>query len=147
MLEFKQALSKLETSEAFKNYQKKNAASYLTNSLYIYEWQINYFSPRTQQITTFIVNDRIRKKILEANSKKFPVLNRNKIKVDIAKALDISQSQKQEGITIIIIQSENSIPIWNISIPTPALKLINIKVSAESGEVLEKSEKNVIELR
>ena len=147
MLEFKQALSKLETSEAFKNYQKKNTSSYLTNSLYIYEWQINYFSPRAQQITTFIVNDKIRKKILEANSKKFPVLNRNKIKVDINRALDISQSQKSEGITIIIIQSENSIPIWNISIPTPALKVINIKVSAESGEVLEKSEKNVMALR
>ena len=147
MLEFKQALSKLHISEIFRGYQKKNANSYLTNSLYIHEWQINYFSPRTHLITSFIINNRIKKKNLEAGNQKFQKLNSVKITVDINAALSISKVSGTEEITIIIIQTENSIPVWNISIPTPSLKVINVKVSAETGKVLERSEKNIIETR
>lgn len=147
MLEFKQALSKLQDSEVFRDYQKKNASSYLTNSLYIHEWQINYFSPKTNLITSFVINSRIAKKSLEAGNKKFPKLNSVKITVDINAALSTSKVSGTEVTTIIIIQTENSIPVWNISIPTPSLKVINVKVSAETGEVLERSEKNIIEAR
>ncbi len=149
MLEFKQALSKLHSSEIFRDYQKKNPSSYLTNSLYLNEWQINYFSPKTSVITSFIINNKIKKKTLEANNKEFPVLNKSKINFDIEKALSVSVDNfsRSESVTIIIIQTENSVPIWNISIPTPSLKVINIKVSAETGEILERSEKNIIELR
>ncbi len=147
MLEFKQALLKLQTSEVFKSYQKKNTDSYLTNSLYISEWQVNYFSPRTNLITSFTINSKIKKKILEAGSKEFPKLNSSKINIDVNNALSISKVQGTERITIIIIQTENSVPVWNISIPTPSLKIINSKISAESGEILEKSEKNVMALR
>lgn len=149
MLEFKQALTQLHNSEIFKIYQKNNATSYLTNSLYIDEWQINYFSPRTQQITTFIINSKIKKKTLEAENKKFPKLNNKKINIDMKKALEISKKDKKpkEAKTIVILQTENSQPIWNISIPLPSLKIINIKISAETGKVLERSEKNIIELR
>src|SRR3989344_1485997 len=154
MLEFKQALSKLHASETFRDYQKKNASSYLTNSLHINEWQINYFSPKTHLITSFIINSKIKKKTLEAKNQKFPVLNKNKIHIDVEKALSNSvnnassnELNKSNGVTIIIIQTENSIPVWNISIPTASLKVINIKVSAESGDILEKSEKSIIETR
>lgn len=147
MLEFKQVLSKLQSSEIFRSYQKKNTDSYLTNSLCLNEWQINYFSPKTDVITSFIIENKISKKTLEAGSKKFPKLNSAKIMVDINAALNISKIQSNKGITIIIIQTENSIPVWNISVPTPSLKVINVKISAETGEVLEKSEKNIIETR
>lgn len=149
MLDFKQALSKLQASEIFRNYQKKNPSSYLTNSLYIHEWQINYFSPKTNVITSFTINSKIKKKTLEAKNQKFPALNQNKIHVDIEKAIGMSANElgKSEGVTIIIIQTENSVPVWNISIPTPSLKVINVKISAESGEILERSEKSIIETR
>lgn len=149
MLDFKQALSKLQSSEIFRDYQKKNPSSYLTNSLYLNEWQINYFSPKTNVITSFTINSKIKKKTLEAKNQKFPALNQNKIHVDIEKALSKSADElsKHDGITIIIIQVENSVPVWNISIPTPSLKVINVKISAESGEILEKSEKSIIETR
>lgn len=145
MLEFKQALSKLQASEVFRSYQRKNADSYLTNSLYIDEWQINYFSPKTNVVTSFIIDSKISKKTLESGNKKFQKLNSIKIIVDINAALTISKIQDKEGTVIIIIQTENSIPVWNISIPTPSLKVINVKISAETGEILEKSEKNIIE--
>ena len=147
MLEFKNALLKLQASETFRSYQKKNTDSYLTNSLYIDEWQINYFSPKTNRITSFIVNEKIKKQTLEAKGQKFPKLNNNKILVDMNSALEVSKIQNRGGVTIIIIQSENSLPVWNITIPMPSLKVINVKVSAETGEVLEKSEKNIIETR
>ena len=147
MLEFKQALSKLQSSEIFRDYQKKNPGSYLTNSLYLNEWQINYFSLKTNVITSFIIESKVSKKTLEAGNKKFPKLNSAKIIVDINAALNTSKIQSSEGMTIIIIQTENSIPVWNISVPTPSLKVINVKVSAESGEILERSEKSIIETR
>ncbi len=147
MLEFKKALSKLQASETFRSYQKKNVDSYLTNSLYIDEWQINYFSPKTNLITSFIINGKIKKQALEAKSQKFPKLNSSKILIDINSAIEISKVQSQGGATIVIIQSEDSIPVWNITIPTPSLKVINVRVSAETGKILEKSEKNIIETR
>ena len=146
MLGFMQALSKIEGSQVFREYQKKNSESYLTNSLYIHEWQINFYSKKTKLITSFTTNGRVSKKVMDGKNKEFPVLNKNKIKIDIAKAIEIS-GNRQEGTAIIIIQTENSIPVWNISIPTPSLKVINSKISAESGEIWEKSEKNIMELR
>ena len=146
MLGFMQALSRIESSEVFRGYQKKNAESYLTNSLYINEWQINFYSKKTKLITSFTTNGKVNKKVMDGKNKEFPMLNKNKIKIDITKAIEIS-GIRQEGTAIIIIQTENSVPIWNISIPTLSLKVINSKISAESGEILEKSEKNVIALR
>ncbi|MBI2508073.1 hypothetical protein HYV89_03915 [Candidatus Woesearchaeota archaeon] len=146
MLGFLQALSRIESSKIFQDYQKKNTEAYLTNSVYIQEWQINFYSKRTKLITSFTPDSNVKKKVMDGKNQEFPVLNKNKIKVDITKAIELSRS-RQEGSMIIIIQTENSIPVWNITIPTPSLKVINSKISAESGEILEKSEKNIVELR
>jgi uncharacterized membrane protein YkoI len=148
MLEFKPALTLLQESQVFKDYQKKNTTSYLTNSLFIDDWQLNYFSPQTHQVTTFTVNASVKKKTLETENKKFPKLNNTKVNIDLKKALKISNhSTSKDQKTIVILQTENSEPIWNITIPLPSLKVIQVKISAESGKVLEESEKNIIELR
>ena len=78
MLGFMQALSRIESSEVFRGYQKKNAESYLTNSLYINEWQINFYSKKTKLITSFTTNGKVNKKVMDGKNKEFPMLNKNK---------------------------------------------------------------------
>ncbi len=145
MLDFLKALSVIESSKVFQDYQKKNTDAYLTNSLYIHEWQVNFYSKKTKLITSFMPGSKVRKKVLDGKSKEFPILNKSKIRVDMQKAIEISGRRSETA--IIIIQMEGSIPVWNISIPTPSLKVINSKISAVSGEILENSEKNIIQLR
>ncbi|MBI2105327.1 PepSY domain-containing protein [Candidatus Woesearchaeota archaeon] len=149
MLEFKQAISKLHQSQLFRDFQFKDAKAYLTNSVYIDEWQINYFSPKTNMITTFIVNGKVSKKTLDSNEMEFPQLNMAKLKIDIGKILEIAKKfiKEKETKIIIILQAENSTPIWNISAPLMSLKIIHIKISAETGDIIENTEKNIIEIR
>ena len=47
---------------------------------------------------------------------------------------------------IVILQNVQSI-IWNISLLTPTLKLLNVRIDADSGAVLEDSYKNMLEFR
>jgi hypothetical protein len=148
MLEFKQALTFLQNSETFKDYQKSTPDSYLTNSLYIDDWQINYFSQTTSQITEFTINSKVIRKTLQAENKKFPKLNETKVNTDLKKALEISKIFNIENNkTIAVLQTENNQPIWNITIPLPSLKIIHIKLSASTGSILEQSEKNIIEIK
>jgi len=149
MLEFKQAISKLHQSQLFRDFQLKDVKAYLTNSVYIDEWQINYFSTKTKMITTFTVNGKVSKKMLDSNNMEFPQLNIAKLKIDSGKILEIAKKfiREKEAKIIIILQSENSIPVWSVSVPLMSLKVVHIKISAGTGEILENTEKSIIEVR
>lgn len=153
MLEFKAVLRKLNNSEKFKTYLKKNPDAYLTNALFLKNWQLNFFSPSKQLITIFNIN--INNKITTQTSREertFPKLD-TALKLDSKEALKILESQiskfySSETFTkTIIILHQNSEPVWNITKLSSSLKILNLKISALSGKILQESYNRLIDIK
>jgi len=151
MLDFKAVLKRLNTSPKFQTYIKKNPDSYLTNAICIDEWQINYFSPKTELITIFKINTKITSKIV-SEKRIFPKLNLN-LKLDLKDALKILKKQISKFYssetftkTIIILQQDKE-PLWNITKLSSSIKIFNMKISALSGKIIHESYDNLIDLK
>ncbi|MAG45521.1 MAG: hypothetical protein CMH63_01985 [Nanoarchaeota archaeon] len=151
MLDFKAVLKRLEDSVKFQTYLKKNPDAYLTNAIYLEEWQVNYFSPKTELITIFKVDKKITSKTV-AEKRKFPKLNTN-LKIDLKEALKILKKQISKFYssetftkTIIILQQSQE-PEWNITQLSSSIKILNIKISAISGKITYESYDKLIDMK
>ena len=147
MLEFRESLKKLENSEEYKFYKKKNTESYLINVIFLEFPELNYFSPKTKIITVFRIKDKIIAQELDKEEREFPKLEIDKIKVDFNEAIKIFEKEKSysQDSKIITILQQNSEPTWNLSQLTPEIKILHVLISAVSGELLESTYKQIIE--
>lgn len=156
LTKLKNSLQKIKNSTLFKNWIKKNPGSYLCSCFSIIEnttkdinWQIDFYSPKKDRITSFMVQDN-KISILESDSKifkkektKIKELNLEKVKIDLNKALEIVNklkekkypSEKVNKIVIILQQFENC--IWNITYLTSTFNVLNVKINTENGKILE----------
>ncbi len=152
MMEFREALEKLESSEAFKRWHQENKESYLSHAFIMVddsvkeEWQIGYASPKDEKITTFDVSEKILKNPeSEAfkDEKKILPLHVKKVKLTLKDALleaDKLQKEKYSAHSafkkIVILQNLELGQVWNITYVTNTFKTLNMKFDAETGKVL-----------
>ena len=144
-------IQRLESSDVFNEWKKENPNTYLTHAFIMLdpnikkEWQIGYYNEETDKITTFNVNDKITKNPEAEAFKKEGAINEldiEKIKISFDKVLetaDIIQKQKYSRCNptnkIIILQNLNK-QVWNITYVSNTMETLNIKVDAETGEVI-----------
>lgn len=118
-------------------------------------WQFCYYNKKDDTITTFEVKKTISQ---EASSKVFKrpgemveELEPDKVKIPFEEALQKASSlekyQQEDFTEKIIILQQLSQPIWNISMISSAYNLLNIKISATSGEILHESFDSLLSLR
>ena len=156
MLNLKDSLNSLESSDEFKNFRKNNKRAYLCSFFRIVgesessDWQIDFYLPEKDKMTSFSVSDKV--KIIDADSKIFKKkektvdpLNLDKLKINLDNAFSIIEELKNKkyrneeiGKKIIILQSIK-IPMWNITYLTTSLNILNVKINAVSGKILEES--------
>jgi len=112
------------------------------------EWQIGYYNEKKDKITTFDVSDKIiRNPEAEAFKKDGAIkkLSLENVKVSFEKVVEIAdviQKQKYSRCStsnrIIILQTLDR-QIWNITYVSATMETLNIKVDAETGEVISDS--------
>ena len=155
-------LDQVEQSPQYTHWKQENPEAYLSSFFKIVEgddkqwWQVDFYNPKNDTITSFVAEKEVKlsgkdSKIFKKDNAKVTELDISKVAVEpetaIKSAHDLIKGKyAQEEITkeIIILQHVTNI-VWNISCVTKTLKLCNVKVDAQTGDVLEDSIKNLLE--
>jgi len=151
-MRFKESLAKLKKSSNFRNWKKEHEESFLSYGFIMIdpdvkkEWQLGYYNPKKDTITTFTVDITVMKNPdseIFKNNKNVMKLNKEKVKLNYEEALKIAkkiQEDKYPGHSpikeILILQNLEIGQIWNITYITHTFKTLNIKIDSESGDVV-----------
>jgi len=162
-MEFKQALEILKTNQEFKAWKSKHSSHFLINAFVMLEpqekannIQLGYSTTSGKKITSFIVSkdnvELFTDEVYKRPEKKLTKLNPEKVKTTFHQAIKIAQHQKQliypaEETTkkIIILQNEKG-EQWNITFVTKSFNMLNFRIDANSGTLLEHKKTSLLQL-
>ena len=143
----------------FKSWYDKYKDSYLCSVFILKDeekssgWQFDYYLPKKNRMTTFIVGKDIKmmkdQKIF-SKSDKIDKINLENVKFsfdNVVKLVKPKYKDKNFVKEIIIIQSLDSKLLWNVSLVTTDLYLINIKVDAVNGKILEETSSSLLQFK
>ncbi|MBI1973067.1 hypothetical protein HYS50_03610 [Candidatus Woesearchaeota archaeon] len=156
MHNLQKTLDHVQQSPVFKAWSADHPASYLSSFFKIIEqedvewWQLDFYYPKGDTITSFIVDDQVKlvtkdAAVFKKTKDVVQALDLMHVSLDVKKALSVAHHVQQEKYhtekpskTIILLQTLSR-PLWNISFLTNTFKLVNIRIDAQSGDVLEDS--------
>lgn len=139
----KEFLEELKDNEKFKGFKDKNQLAYNTSVCLIdNQLSVDYYDPNSDKITSFTKQkDEIlsqESEVFRQEKKEIEELQINKIKIDQKKAEEIINGKyKDEATKKIFILQQITVPIWNITYLTSKLDILNVKLNAISGEIIE----------
>jgi len=150
-MDLKEAMSKLENSRLFKDWRKEHKESFLTYAFIMVaeeikpEWQIGYYIPGKDKVSTFTVSSKVHVNPESEMLKKDSVLELDfdKVKVTQEEAMKTAEkiqktkySEHQPSKKMVILQKLSLGQVWNITYITKTLKTLNIKIDSGSGKVV-----------
>jgi len=136
----KEFLEELKDNEKFKG---KNQLAYNTSVCLIdNQLSVDFYDPNSDKITSFTKQkDEIlsqESEVFRQEKKEIEELQINKIQINQKKAEEIiSGKYKDEATKKIFILQQVNTPIWNITYLTSKLDILNVKINAVSGEIIE----------
>lgn len=162
--DLKKEIEEIKKSKEFMEYKDKNEDSYLSSCFLFYEdseeasWQFDFYNPKEDNMIIFIYEKKIEVKGPEKIAKKdesgVEELDLKKVKLGFDKAMkkiDKFRSKKYKNEipdkTIVVLQSLNKKVVWNISFLTQQSNLLNIRIDASSGKILEHKLSSIMEFR
>ena len=112
------------------------------------EWQIDYYKKGKDRISSYKkVNGKIEQinkeeEIFKEEEAEIKPLEIEKVRIDFEEARKKGEEElknrNEEANKIIVILQQEDEPIWNITLLTTTFNMLNMKISAETGEVKEK---------
>ena len=149
----KENLKELQKAEEFKDFKKKNPKAYLASCVVIVDgkeirdWQVGYYLPEKHKIMSFVLKERVEAKgeddIFQKEKTSIKKLNLGKVKIDLSKALEILENLRKKKYSgdfpnkiIAVLQVIEEGPIWNLTLLTTTLKVLNIKLNAVNGSII-----------
>ena len=164
MDEIRKLVKDLEVSKEFKGFKKDNSDAYLSSCVVTVkgktysEWQMNYYLPEKNKITTFVMKDPLEvindQDIFQKEKNDVKELEFKDVKINIKKALELLESFRKKkyktefpGEVIVVLQVLEKSPVWNLTMLTATLKVMNVKISAVDGEVLSDSIESFLQHR
>ena len=165
-MDLKPALAKLEQTQDFKQWRKKNKKDYLSYGFKIFQemgsddWQLGFYNKKRDKITTFVLagdNIKIRpeEEIFKKESMKVNEIELKKVRMTFDDALSAADKFQQKNFpkdksikTIAILQNAEKFGnMWNITYITEAFNTLNMKIDASSGKILEHSISSVFSFK
>ncbi len=139
----------LQENKKFKEWKEKNKESYLCSAFLMNEdsWQIDYFNPKTWEITGFMIikeDVKINKadKVFQKEKEKLKELVIENVKVSYEKVNEKMKDLLKEKYPyenpdkkIFVLQVIDE-TVWNITFINSSFNILNVKISAENGKVL-----------
>jgi len=162
-MDIKKVISDVESSRQYKAFIKDNPEHYLVHlfsmmdTLHQKDWQIGYYSKKTDRITVFDCKDDGSIEIMppqEAFKEKNYIESLDIVKVKISKEEATKTTEKvlkesygAESLNKVIMLLQN-LPeygqIWNLTIVTATFSVINIKIDAVTGKVVKHSKESLL---
>lgn len=110
-------------------------------------WQLDFYNDKKDKITSYVVEPVIKKINDESDVYKEEKIKLNELKldkdlIDFKKILDIANkelanSKEFPNKTIVVLQNDGKAVIWNLSFVTNNFNLINLRIEANSGKILD----------
>ncbi len=148
-------LANLESHQEFADWKKKNSSCYLAHAFLMMDkanentWQVGYYNPKTDMMTTFILEGDKLQISPEMNIFKRPgctvdALDPKKVKIGSVQAIECAEQVVSENYPKIspikmffIIQNvKDEGHIYNVTFITQDFQAANIRISTETGKVL-----------
>lgn len=109
------------------------------------DWQIDFYNKETDTITTYLVGLKIEvtdnSKVFKNEKVAIEELKVEDIKVNFNELKDkldkILKEKQEDPVKITIILQNQNIPVWNIIYITQKFNLLNVKIDAVTGIVLD----------
>ncbi len=157
-----QAVEFVESSDVFKDFLKDNPDYYLVHLFTSVvngvrdPWQVGYYSKDADKIVVFTASDSVTVSKPEDVFKESGVvapLDLSSVKVSFDDAKSVVDSFLASNFYsdkplrfIVILQVVDSLPVWNITVVSHSLKMINVRVNASSGEIVSSSHHSLMSL-
>lgn len=162
-MDFNKKLEKLESSDVFKGWKKKNSNAKLAHFFVninsgAESWEIGFYDEKNNVMTHFIVDDVVSlgnsEKPLKYEDTKIVVLDLNKVDISLKNALAVANSlikkeyPKHKSVRILaLLQSIKDVQVWNITFISASFDTLNIKVDADNGDVISHKSISLIDRR
>ncbi|HLG24734.1 MAG TPA: hypothetical protein VI564_07440 [Candidatus Nanoarchaeia archaeon] len=165
-MSIKKILDNLEQTSEFKKWKSKNKNSYFSHAFKIpqemkpEEWQLGFYNPKKDNITTFVVSQnsiekRPEEEVFKKDESRISGIDFEKVSLDFETVLDAAANFQNKNFpkdksikTIAILQNlPNLGNVWNITYVTQAFNTLNMKIDAKSGNVIEHKLSSIFELR
>ncbi len=158
------ALHAIESSSSFRKWRSKNTSCYLSHAFKMFqdehkEWQLGFYEPKTEKITTFLVSpEHVEKREAEEVFKKEEHIQKLEIPATLLPLSDVLQKTnafQQQNYprdksmkTIALLQSLPEYgSVWNITLVTQAFNTLNMKIHPSTGEILDHKMSSIFSFR
>ncbi|MBS3108266.1 hypothetical protein J4409_00170 [Candidatus Woesearchaeota archaeon] len=161
--QIKREVANLKNLEEFKEYKNKYPNSYLCAGFMIMEsndgskWQLDYYCPDNDHITTFCLKDKVEvkeSKAVHRDKKKIRELNLENVDIGLNEALEITSSLRDKNYPgekankiIVILQNIEKKEIWNVTYLTASFKVLNTNIDAQTGGIMKEKLENVLNFK
>jgi hypothetical protein len=155
-MEILSLLKRLEESKQYRDWAESNPGFYLVHLLYMSKHppQIGFYNEESDRIVTFEVGDQIVASPTTEAFKEQRVIEEidiESVKFDREDALGKANSLKDERYPkevldsdILILQKVKGQTMYNITYFTKAFRTLNVKINAESGEIISHDLANLV---
>ncbi len=144
--DLKDMMESLENSAIFKKWKEKHKQAFLSSFFIVDEqgWQLAYYSPENDRVSTFLKDRLIQSDsaIFKLKQSKVEELELEKVKVSPEEAFNKADKvleEKHPGYKpvkkIIILHNSGEI-IWNITYLTTSAYIFNIKIDAVASSII-----------
>ncbi|MBD3318421.1 hypothetical protein GF342_00770 [Candidatus Woesearchaeota archaeon] len=140
----------LEASDEFKEWLTQHKDHFLAH-IFLQEGneQVGFYNPRTEKMTTFIVADKISsiadQEVLKGDTE-LQALELSQVQITLHDALEKAQEVLEEEYSkeiilrnLVVLQQLDDIATYNITYFSQSFKTINVRIRADTGEILSHS--------
>ena len=156
-MNIKNIINEIETNKEFIDWKNENKDSYLVHIFKMIdennkdEVQVGYYNKENKMITTFVYNEKTKEIKQNPESETFrksethiDELNLEDVKIDFVvimnKIEQIRTSKYSEHLpskSFFILQKIDNQTLWNFTIIAKTLNIVNIKIDANNGNIIE----------
>ena len=118
-------------------------------------WQFDFFDSKENRITSYLMEKEIKNadklEVFKEESAAIEELNLSEVKISITKSLEIAnktlEKTKETPTKTIIILQNISKPLWNVSFVTTSFNLVNTKINAVDGSILDHNSSSLLSFK
>jgi hypothetical protein len=159
-------IEKLEENSEFKKWKEEHKDTYLAHAFMMMDpaneniWQIGYYNPKTDKVTTFVIEGDDIKISPETNIFKKPnakvePLDISKVKIGTIQAIEtgegVMEKDYPKALPIKMFFIIQTIPeqgsVFNMTFITQDFKTVNIRISSETGKVLSHKVESILDIK
>jgi hypothetical protein len=146
-----------KTSKEYKKFLQENKDYYLVHIMVpenTSELEIGYYNPKKDKITVFKTNPIMKGKEEDVfkEGKTITELDMKKVKLNYDEAMKKAKeimikdySAEDVNKKIILLQNISAI-VWNITLICKSLNIINIRINAETGEIIRNNKSSLLNM-